>query len=164
MSSRVRIVPWFEGASSLYAVVRDGICLPDEFLERLHAGNALHAERLTRFLVHILHQDYVRPSYLRPELPELGVYAMYNHREMLSSKYNPSRLLCRYIGSANNIILVGSGFVKTRDEAIQRNGAAHAEALFLSNVGKELDNRIQQAEISIVGSQLIPISSNSFTL
>lgn len=162
MSSAVRIVPWITGTSSLYAVERDGVCLPEEFLDALNQCSAHHAERLTRFLVHILRQDYLRPSFLRPELPELGIYAMYNHKELRSAPYNPSRLLCRYVAGSDRIVLVGSGFVKSSDEPIQSNVNAHAEAVFLSDLGRGLDMRIDCGEIIIANSVLVPTSSDSF--
>lgn len=161
MPSHVQVVPWVEGSSSLYAVVRNDVCLPEEFIEQLHQTNVLHAERLTRFLVHILRQSHVRQSLLRPELPEKGIFAMYNHKERPGEHYNPSRLLCRYVGSTSNILLLGSGFVKTINEPIQSNRMAYAEALFLSTLGKELDSRIEEGDIAVHGSSLVPASYTS---
>lgn len=163
MSSNVRVVPWLQGSCSMYAVERDGICLPERFLELLVATHSIHAHRLTRFMVHILQQDHVSPLLLRPERPELGVYAMYNHKDLPRVSYNPSRLLCRYVGSSGRILLVSSGFVKLRDEPIQQNLVANSEARFLSELGSALDGRIECGELTIVGSLLVPTSSDSFS-
>lgn len=100
--------------------------------------------------------------HLRQERPDLGIFAMYNHKGMPFATYNPSRLLCRYVGGSSRILLVGSGFVKQRDEPIQANASANREAVVLSTVGKELDARIECGEIAVMGSRLIPQSPESF--
>lgn len=163
MSTNVRIAPWLSGKSSMYAVERDGLCLPEDFLHSLSKYNTVHAHRLTRFMVHILHQEYISPLYLRQERPELGIFAMYNHKDIPSAPYNPSGLLCRFVGSSARILLVSSGFMKTRNEPIQQNRAANSEAMFLSELGRMLDQRIALGEVKIVGSLLVPTAPDSFS-
>jgi hypothetical protein len=106
-------------------------------------------------------RSIIRPSLLRPERPELGVYALYNHREISYSKYNPSRLLCSYVGPTSKILVVGSGFVKSRNEPIQMNGVANFEAEFLGNVVKALHERIKHGEVIISGSKLVAVYLDS---
>jgi hypothetical protein len=120
------------------------------------------AKRLWLFMSHLRSAMYVREQQIRPERPEIGVYALYNHEEVPRATYNPSRLLCSYVSGANNILLVGSGFVKDRDEPIQMNEQANQEATFLGNMARQLNDRIDSGEILIVGSDLIPIHSDSF--
>lgn len=156
MSIPLRIVPWLYGECSFYAVVYDETSLVDEFLDRLAGVDLDHADALLTFLHMAAREPYVREAYLRPERPELGIYAMYNHKELEQSVYNPSRLLCSYVGGSNRIMLLGPGFIKTKDEPIQRNASANSRAQFLANVTRMLNSRIDEGEVLIVGSELIP--------
>lgn len=156
MRSRVRIIPWLEGRCSFYAIERDGVCLPDAFMADLQTTNIGHAQRLWAFLETISQELYIRQAYLRPERPELGVFAMYNHKELESERYNPSRLLCSYASGGNRILVVGSGFLKSNDQPIQRNGIANSEAEYLAAITKQLNERIGHGEITIDGSRLVP--------
>lgn len=156
MSSRIRIVPWLVGTCSIYAIVREDVCLADTFIQHLESVNRTHARRLLIFLYGITGLDGIREILLRPELPDLGVYALYNRKELPQENYNPSRLLCSYIGTNSRILIVGSGFIKTRDEPIQMNIRAKREALFLFEVARELRSRIDHGEVDVAGSELIP--------
>lgn len=158
----LQIQPWVVESCGLYAIVRDDRCLPDVFLEELARTNRYHAERLARFIDMISRRPFVRPALLRPERPDLGVYAMYNLLEV-SDVYNPSRLLCAFAGASNRIMLVGSGFMKTRTEPIQANVDAHREAIQLGRIARELSKRIEHGEIHSLGPMLIPNSREAFS-
>lgn len=135
--------------------MREDRCLPEVFLEELARTNKHHAERLARCIDMISRRPFIRPALLRPERPDLGVYAMYNHIEV-SDVYNPSRLLCAFAGTSNRIMLVGAGFIKTRTEPIQANIDAHREAIQLGRIARELSERIEYGAIEIVGPTLLP--------
>ena len=156
MSSKIRVIPWLEGTCSIYAVVRDDACLADIFIQHLKSINPSYARRLLIFLNSLASSEVIREALLRPELPTLGVFALYNHKDIPSEGYNPSRLLCSYVGSSSRILIVGSGFIKTRNEPIQLNALAKREALSLYEVARELRRRIDSGEICIAGSELIP--------
>lgn len=162
MGLRIRL--WRAGRCSLYALERNGVCLPNAFLERL----ALHAEsdavRLSSFITMLLDECIIRPMYLRDERPDLGVYAMYNHRPMPKASYNQSRLLCAFIESTNTIMIVGDGFYKVDDEPIQANAMANSMAVELARAVKEVNRRIHTGEISVDGSLLVPQYHDSFEL
>lgn len=161
MPTKIRVVPWITGECSLYAIVRDGVCLPDLYINTLQEQHPDDAFRLMAVLDWLAERSIIRPSLLRPERPELGVYALYNHREISYSKYNPSRLLCSYVGPTSKILVVGSGFVKSRNEPIQMNGVANFEAEFLGNVAKALHERIKHGEVIISGSKLVAVYLDS---
>ena len=163
MPTVTRIVPWIDGSCSLYAVERNGICLPAEFMRALESVEFESARQLWLFLAHHRRAPFVREAQIRPERPELGVYALYNHREFFRSPYNPSRLLCSYIRGANNILLVGSGFIKRSNQPIQKNEDANRQAMFLSSVARQLNTRIDTGEILTAGSRLISTEIDSFT-
>lgn len=164
MPSKIRIIPWIEGLCSLYAIERDGISLPADFMKSLESTDYQSARQLWLFLSHVRSATYVREAQIRSERPELGVYALYNHREFLRAAYNPSRLLCSYVGETNNILLVGAGFVKHRNEPIQMNEQANQEAMFLGFVARRLNERIAAGEIRTAGSRLTSIHEDSFTI
>lgn len=161
MQSRVRIIPWLEGQCSFYAIERDGVCLPELFIEGLAISHPEHAEGLWNILNALSRAVLVRQQLLRPERPELGVFALYNHKEIGRVAYNPSRLLCSYAGDSNRIMLVSSGFIKSKDESIQRNVSANNQAEFLSIISKQLNSRITHGEVLVVGSELIPTHNDS---
>jgi len=163
MSESIRIIPWLEGRCSFYAIERNGVCLADEFMEILEGTDRGYSLRLSRMIQGLRTRQQIRPAILRPELPGLGVFALYNHKEFPSEQYNPSRLLCTYVGDSARILLVGSGFIKTRNEPIQMNGRASYEAQYLASVSKKVNDRIECGEIIIVGSKLLPLYPDSFT-
>lgn len=145
----------------MYAIVRDGVCLPDLFIDTLQDQYPEDAFRLMAILDWLAERSIIRPALLRPERPELGVYALYNHREISYTAYSPSRLLCSYVGQSNKILVVGSGFVKSRNEPIQMNGVANFEAEFLGIVAKALHERIEHGEVIISGSKLVAVYLDS---
>lgn len=118
MEARVHIVPWLEGRCSMYAVVRDGVCLIDEFIGTLRNHDADAADDLVYVLEWLSREQLIRQAYLRPERPEIGVYAMFNHLEMPTPTYNPSRVLCSYVQNSNTAMILGAGFLKTKYEPI----------------------------------------------
>ncbi|MBU3680018.1 MAG: hypothetical protein FGM32_10500 [Candidatus Kapabacteria bacterium] len=162
MEARVRIVPWIEGRCSMYAVVRDGVCLAQEFVSTLRKVDSDSERRLMRLITALSNEALIRPAQLRPERPDRGVFAMYNHREWRGEQYNPSRLLCSYVGAGNRTLLFGAGFVKTRDEPIQSNPEANREAVFLADIAQQVDLKIDHGEILVVGAELIPLFADSF--
>lgn len=161
MPDIVRVVPWLVGTCSLYAIVRSEICLPDQFIEILGLFDRDSADRLLKFIKRITYAGQIRELHLRPERPDLGVFAMYNHRELLYEPYNPSRLLCAYIHESNRIMIVGAGFIKSKAEPIQSNAEANDEAKYLADIVRQLNNRIDHGEVLIVGSELIPVFPDS---
>jgi hypothetical protein len=162
MPESIRIIPWLEGRCSFYAIERDGVCLADAFLEELDVEDPFAAKRLRAFLEMISNETHVRQVYLRPERPELRVFAMYNHKELVAEPYNRSRLLCSYVGQSNRLLLLGSGFIKLTDQPIQRNGLANREAEFLYDIARKVGQRIECGEILVIGSELVPLSNDSF--
>jgi hypothetical protein len=164
MGVSVELIPWLAGRCSIYAVVRNGICLADEFMRQLREHDPGSAQELSNFLANARTLSHVRESLLRPERPELGIFAMYNHREMPRTPYNPSRLLCSYLGNTNRILAVGSGFLKSRNEPIQSNLVANSEAMYLANVVRIVNTRIATGEIITHGSTLVPVFPDSLHL
>jgi hypothetical protein len=164
MPESIRIIPWLEGSCSFYAIERNGICLADKFMEQLYQSDANNADALMDFLEWLSQESVIRQAYLRPERPELGVFAMYNHKERVRTRYNPSRLLCSYAGTSNRILLIESGFVKSKNEAIQANSDANNEAGFLGRITHVLNSRIDTGEIVIVGSELMARYHDSFDI
>jgi len=161
----ISIKAWQIGRCSLYAVVRDGTCLADSFLDQLEHHDYESAKQLAGFIDNLSRESYIRAAMLRDEVPSLGVYAMYRHNfATMSTRYNPSRLLCAFVGESDRIMIVGAGFVKSIDQAIQLNAQAYREARFLSGVMNEINVRIDTGEIEIDGSLLLPQHSDSFTL
>lgn len=156
-----RVEPWIEGRSSLYALVRNGGCLVDEFLAVLREVDEDSMLRMKTILEWLAGEVYIRPQYLRPELPELGVFALYNHKGLSGTNYNKARLLCSYAGNCDNILLLGAGFVKSKTEPIQQNGSAHYEARFLARIVKEINERIENGEVRVIGSQLASRNSDA---
>lgn len=112
---KVHIEPWREGQSSIYAIVREGVCLIDRFFDELEEYREKHAIDLASFITMITREPHIRPGFLRPELPNHGVYAMYSEKE----------------------------------------------ALFLAEVIKQVNARVDHGEIEIVGSSLIPRYADS---
>lgn len=151
----IHVQPWVVRTCALYAVVRDGRCLPDAFFDELARDQRHHAERLARFVDMITKRPYIRPALLRPERPDLGVFAMFNHTEA-AYPYNPSRLLCAFVGQSNRIMVVGAGFIKTQAEPIQMNVVAHREAMQLARIATELSERIVCGAIDEIGPLLVP--------
>lgn len=135
--------------------MRDEKCLVDEFIDRLTMAEANHADALISFLHMLVHEPLVREAFLRSERPDIGVYAMYNHKVLRASGFNPSRLLCSYVGNSNRIMLLGSGFIKTKEESIQSNGLANSQAEFLATIARMANDRIEAGEVLVVGSELI---------
>lgn len=159
----INVIPWRIGDSSLYAVVRDSHCLADQFLDVLELHDVRHAMHLAGFIAMITREPFIRPGFLRDELPERGIYAMYQHGTVRRT-YNPARLLCGYVGTGNRILLVGSGFVKQKTEPLQENRAAYAEANMLADIIDVLNTRITTGEIEVVGSRLDPMYHDSLNL
>ena len=159
----INVIPWRAGDSSLYAVVRDNQCLADQFLDVLELHDVRHAMHLAGFIAMITREPFIRPGFLRDELPERGIYAMYQHGTM-RQMYNPARLLCGYVGTGNRILLVGSGFVKQKTEPIQGNRPAYAEANMLADIIDVLNTRIATGEIEVVDSTLDPMYNDSFDI
>jgi hypothetical protein len=153
-------VPWLEKSSSLYAIVRDGHCLIDDFLDQLEQHDERHAVHLAHFLDMITNEPYIRPGFLREELPQQGVYAMYSERTA-RIPYNPSRLMCGYVGVGCRILLVGGGFIKRTSGPLQRHAEGMREALFVARVLREIHTRIDHGEIDITGPSLIPVKSDA---
>ncbi|MBK7578290.1 MAG: hypothetical protein IPI24_12815 [Ignavibacteria bacterium] len=135
----------------------------ERFLEQLEEFNVKHAQQLASFIDNVSKSDRIMQLMLRPERPDLGVYAMYKQGNG-NGPYNPSRLLCAYVGTGDRILVVGAGFIKTKDGSIQNNALADREAKFLADVVNELNTRIDNGEIIINGSLLIPHYADSFTL
>jgi hypothetical protein len=61
-------------------------------------------------------------------------------------------------------MLVGSGFLKSHDEPIQRNTLANWNAEYLADITAQIDKRIDSGDILVVGSELIAIRADSFEL
>ncbi|MBU3680097.1 MAG: hypothetical protein FGM32_10910 [Candidatus Kapabacteria bacterium] len=157
---KVYIEPWREGQSSIYAIVRECVCLIDRFFDELEEYGEKHAIDLASFIKMITEEPYIRPGFLRPELPNHGIYAMYSEKTA-KIPYNPSRLLCGYVGTSDRILLVGAGFVKDYTGSIQDNPLGNGEALFLAEIIKQANGRVDHGEIEIVGSSLIPRYADS---
>ncbi len=86
---------------------------------------------------------------------------MYKH-ENGNGHYNPSRLLCSFVGTTDRILPVVGGFIQTTDEPIQHNAAANREAELLAQVVKLTNQRVNNGEITNDGSLLIPQYRDSF--
>jgi hypothetical protein len=156
----VSIVPWLPGSCSCYAIKLNGILLPEQFVIGIERESPKDAERLAKFLVRLRGESYIRPDRLRCELPNEGVYAMYDHKPM-RGPYNPVRLLCSYVSNSNRILLVGGGFYKTKTQPIQQDAKAMEQARLLIDVVRELHQRIDAGEIQVAGSELLPRYSDS---
>ena len=87
---------------------------------------------------------------------------MYSRNALAGEPYNPARLLCSYVSASSRIIVVGAGFIKTHDEPIQDNVDAYYEAMYLYDIIKELNARIDNDEIHIAGSELHSAYPDSF--
>jgi hypothetical protein len=159
MSTSIEL--WCQGSCSLYAVVRGGINLADQFLEQLAEFDIVHAQKLASFIDNVSQSDGISQLMLRDERPDRKVYAMYKHGSG-NGPYNPSRLLCAYVGTGGRILLVGAGFIKSKAESIQSNQHANQEASFLADLVRELNDRIDNGEIALEGSLLIPQFVDSF--
>jgi hypothetical protein len=156
----VSIVPWLPGSCACYAIKLNGIVLPEQFVVGIEREAPKDAERLAIFLRRLRSETYIRPQQLRSELPNEGVYAMYDHKPM-RGPYNPVRLLCSYVSNSNRILLVGGGFYKTKTQPIQQDAEAMEQARLLVNVVRELHQRIDAGEIQVEGSELLPRYSDS---
>ena len=77
MPESIRIIPWLEGSCSFYAIERNGICLADKFMEQLYQSDANNSDALMDFIEWLSKESVIRQAYLRPERPELGVFAMF---------------------------------------------------------------------------------------
>ena len=114
----LNVIPWIVGNCSFYAIEQDGIVLADQLLRSVAASSSKDADRLYRMLNRIAGDRYIRPDLLRPELPQEGVFALYNHKPMGREPYNPIRLLCSFVSKSNRILIVGGGFYKRADRPI----------------------------------------------
>ncbi len=157
----VSIVPWLPGCCSCYAIKLNGVVLPEQFVVGIERNFPRDAERLARFLNRLKSETHIRPNLLRSELPNEGVYAMYDHKPMGREPYNPVRLLCSYISNSDRILLVGGGFYKRKTQSIQQDLKAMKEAKFLIGVVRELNDRINAGEIEVAGSELLPLRGDS---
>ncbi len=97
----VSIVPWLPGSCSCYTIKLNGIVLPEQFVVGIEREAPKDAERLAKFLMRLRGETHIRPSQLRSELPNEGVFAMYDHKPMGKGPYNPIRLLCSYVSNSN---------------------------------------------------------------
>ena len=156
----VSIVRWLPGRCSCYAIESNGIVLPEHFVEGVAQKFPRDAERLAKFLERLRCETHIRPHQLRSELPNEGVYAMYDHKPM-GGQYNPVRLLCSYVSDSNRILLVGGGFYKRKTQPIQQDVEAMEQARLLVNVVRVLHQRIDAGEIQVEGSELLPRFSDS---
>ncbi|HLO99603.1 MAG TPA: hypothetical protein VK171_13490 [Fimbriimonas sp.] len=157
----VHIKPWRIGTCSIYSVVRDEVCLIDRFIDSLTLSNINDAKALASFIDNLSRAQRIRPELLRPERPELGVYAMYKHDRRFGP-YNPSRVLCAFAGSGDRILIAGAGFVKQVNQPIQKNPKANQEAEFLAGVVRQVNDRIDVGEIISVESELRRVRDGSF--
>ncbi len=162
MYNRDEITPWVIGPVSLYAIVRNGVCLADEFLLHPELADKRSALLLIDFVQNMSMLEYVSQVLLRPELPRYGIFAMYSRNALTGEPYNPARLLCSYVSASSRIIVVGAGFIKTQNEPIQDNVDAYYEAMYLYDIMKELNARIDNDEIKIAGSELYSEYPDSF--
>ena len=153
---RVRL--WLAGRCALYAVERDGVCLADDFFALLSEKHEGDAVRLARFVEMYVNEEVLREVHLRPELPHEGVYAMYNHRQLLRENYNPSRLLCSYLHGYNSILVVGGGFIKQRTEPIQSNQEAMMLARELSSIMSVVNQRLAFGQLRVENRRLVATS------
>ena len=156
----VSVVPWLLGSCSCYAIKQHGVVLPEQFVIGIERECPRDAERLAKFLMRLRGETHIRPSQLRSELPNEGVYAMYDHKPM-RGPYNPVRLLCSYVSNSNRILLVGGGFYKRTTQPIQQNADAMKQANVLVDVVHMLNDRIGAGEIEVVGSELLPLRRDS---
>lgn len=133
-----------EGTCTLYAIVRDGINLPEKHLRDLELIDDPHVQRTLRwqaaFLKNVIQEPFIRQVMLRSELPARDVYAMYDHKNQSRRLgYSASRILCSYVQPDNaRILICGAGFLKTRDEPLQQNQLGMREAKFLADVVDEV--------------------------
>lgn len=62
LMSITRVVPWIIGNCSFYAIERNGVCLPEEFMELLHAVNADSGLRLLRIINTLCNEEHIAKS------------------------------------------------------------------------------------------------------
>lgn len=158
---RVSVVPWIRGRCSCYAIALDDIVLPEQFAASVARTFPRDAQRLAKFLMRLTDDSYIRPDLLRSELPNEGVFALYNHKPMGREPYNPIRLLCSYVADTNRILIVGDGFYKHHDRPIQNDSRAMKHARLVADVVRLLNNRIAAGEITVSGSELLPLHGDS---
>ena len=156
----VSIERWLPGSCSCYAIKLNGILLPEQFVIGIEREAPRDAERLASFLHRLGGESYIRPDQLRCELPNEGVYAMYDHKPM-RGPYNPVRLLCSYVSNSNRILLVGGGFTKRKTQPIQQDAEAMEQARLLIVVARDLHQRIDAGDVKVEGSELLPRYSDS---
>lgn len=160
----VVIEEWVKGICRLYAIVRDNVHLPDEHLRLLERDVPDVARKQASFIDMIVKERQIRQVMLRPELPNRGIYAMYKHSDRAATiGYSPSRMLCAYVSGSSSILVCGAGFLKQKDEPIQKNAEALQEALFLADIVRQLNERVENGEIEIVNNTLISKYSDTFT-
>ncbi len=160
----VVIEEWISDRSTLYAVVRDGVHLPDAHLELLEREAPEVGTKQASFIDLVVKERHIRQVMLRPELPNRGVYAMYKQNDEASALgYSPSRMLCAYPTGCGGILICGAGFLKIKDEPIQDNATAYREAIFLADTVAMVNERIDTGEIRVVGNRLIPQFEDSLT-
>lgn len=157
---KVSVIPWLPGTCSCYAIELNGVNLPEQFVIGIVREYPKDAERLAKFLVRLRGESCIRPDQLRSELPNEGIYAMYDHKPM-GGHYNPVRLLCSCVSNGNRILLAGSGFYKRKTQPIQQDAVAMEQARLLVNVVRELHQRIDAGEIEVAGSELLPLHGDS---
>ncbi len=157
----VSVVPWLLGSCSCYAIKQHGVVLPEQFVIGIEREYPRDAERLAKFLMRLRGETHIRPCQLRSELPNEGVFAMYDHKPMGKGPYNPIRLLCSYVSNSNRILLVGGGFYKSKTQPIQQDADAMKQAKVLVDVVRRLNGRIDVGEIEVAGSELLPLHRDS---
>ncbi|MCO6465935.1 MAG: hypothetical protein J5I53_04885 [Bradyrhizobiaceae bacterium] len=163
----VELCQWCSGNCSLYAIVKDGVRLPEVFLNELFQEDEKDAIRIAGFIDFIVRESCIPQQMLRDEGTHNGVevYAMYNHKSLpRRTEYSPSRLLCAYVETTNRILIVGSGFVKTRDQPIQMNAHATKSKVFLTNVVRVINRRIGMGEIEVDGNTLVEAIPNALLI
>ena len=157
----LNVIPWIVSTCSFYAIEQDGIVLADQLLRSIATSSSKDADRLYRMLNKIAGDRYIRPDLLRSELPQEGVFALYNHKPMGREPYNPIRLLCSFVTNSNRILIVGGGFYKRADRPIQQDTEAMKQARVLCNVVRMLNQRVDTGDIDVEGSELHPFHHDS---
>jgi hypothetical protein len=154
-----------ERSQAVYAIVRDGLNLPESFLETLYSEHPKEAQRLAKFIDLVCSEDIVRQSQFRAELPNDDVFAMYQHHETERRlPYSAVRLLCTFVGTPCRIVIAGAGFVKTQNQPIQHNDVAMAEARLVAAVGRWLQRQIDCGEVAFRGALLWGKNPDSLTM
>lgn len=152
-------------SSSIYAIERDGVNLPEAFLEQLSSTHPKDAQWLAKFIDLVCSDDIIHQDQFRGELPNDGVFAMYQHRATKGKvPYSSARLLCAFVGRPCKIVIAGAGFIKTRDEPVQDNHVAWMEAKLVADVGKWIQRQIDCGEVTINGAHLAGTHSDSLTM